>query len=97
MTEAHFLSAELEAVPAFKARDLGFDRSLIGAYGHDDRVCAYLNRGVVLTKYTGSKGKSGTSDASAEFMGFVRRLMDGAGVSWQICLLYTSFPRQTSR
>ena len=171
MTEADFLSAELEAVPAFKARDLGFDRSLIGAYGHDDRVCAYpaltaileaqnpaftavtiladkeeigsegntgmqsaylryfiadiaaafgaearhvlstsvclsadvnagfdpvypevleprncayLNRGVVLTKYTGSKGKSGTSDASAEFMGFVRRLMDGAGVSWQI-------------
>lgn len=171
MAEADFLSAELEAVPAFQARDLGFDRSLIGAYGHDDRVCAYpavtsilevknpeftavtiladkeeigsegntgmqsaylryfiadlaalsgaearhvlnksvclsadvnaaydpiypevleprncayLNRGVVLTKYTGSRGKSGTSDASAEFMGFVRRLMDGAGVSWQI-------------
>lgn len=156
MTEADFLSAELEAVPAFRARDLGFDRSLIGAYGHDDRVCAYpaltaileaqnpaftavtiladkeeigsegntgmqsaylryfiadiaaafgaearhvlgksvclsadvnaafdpiypevleprnsayLNRGVVLTKYTGSKGKSGTSDASAEIHG----------------------------
>lgn len=41
MVEADFLSAELEAVPAFKARDLGFDRSMIGGYGHDDRVCAY--------------------------------------------------------
>jgi len=41
VTESDFLSAELEAVPAFKARDIGFDKSLIGAYGHDDRVCAY--------------------------------------------------------
>ena len=41
ITEADFLSAELEIVPAFKARDLGLDRSMIGAYGHDDRVCAY--------------------------------------------------------
>ncbi|MEG2720292.1 MAG: aminopeptidase, partial [Oscillospiraceae bacterium] len=39
--ESDFLSAELEIVPAFKACDIGFDRSLIGAYGHDDRVCAY--------------------------------------------------------
>ena len=39
--EEDFLSAELCAVPAFAARDIGFDRSLIGAYGHDDRVCAY--------------------------------------------------------
>ena len=39
--EEDFLSAELEAVPAFKAKDIGFDRSMIGAYGHDDRVCAY--------------------------------------------------------
>ena len=39
--EADFLSAELSMVPAFKAVDIGFDRSLIGAYGHDDRVCAY--------------------------------------------------------
>lgn len=169
--EADFLSAELEAVPAFKARDLGFDRSMIGAYGHDDRVCAYpavtsilaaehpaytavtiladkeeigsegntgmqscflpyfiadladafgaqgrhvlqnsvclsadvnvaldpiymevveqrncaqLNQGVVLTKYTGSRGKSDTSDASAELMGRVRRLMDEHEVVWQI-------------
>ncbi|MDE6775764.1 MAG: aminopeptidase, partial [Ruminococcus sp.] len=41
ITESDFISAELEAVPAFKARDIGFDRSLIGGYGHDDRCCAY--------------------------------------------------------
>ncbi len=41
MCEEDFLSAELSAVPAFPARDVGLDRSLIGAYGHDDRVCSY--------------------------------------------------------
>ena len=41
MEEADFLSAELSLVPAFKAKDIGFDRALIGAYGHDDRVCSY--------------------------------------------------------
>lgn len=41
ITEEDFFSAELEAVPAAKARDIGFDRSMIGAYGQDDRVCAY--------------------------------------------------------
>jgi len=41
MTEDDFISSELSVVPAAKARDLGFDRSLICAYGHDDRVCAY--------------------------------------------------------
>ena len=41
ITETDFLSAELSVVPAAKARDVGFDRALIGAYGHDDRVCAY--------------------------------------------------------
>ena len=169
--EADFLSAELEVVPAFKADDIGFDRGLIGSYGHDDRVCAYpaaqaifnidtpeytaltvltdkeetgsdgntglqscyleyfindlakangiegyrvlskseclsadvnsaydptfnsvfeknntsyLNRGVVITKYTGARGKSGTSDASAEFMGKVRRMLDEDRVVWQI-------------
>ncbi len=41
ITERDFTRAEIEAVPAQKARDIGFDRSLIGAYGHDDRVCAY--------------------------------------------------------
>lgn len=43
IVEADFLSAELAMVPAFKARDIGFDRSMIGAYGHDDRVCAYTS------------------------------------------------------
>ncbi len=170
VTEADFLSAELEVVPAFRAKDLGFDRSMVGAYGHDDRVCAYtalqatlntqnpkktsvlvladkeetgsdgntglksaflryfiadlaqpygvegrtvlshseclsadvnaafdptfsdvterkntayFNYGVVITKYTGARGKSGTSDASAEFMGKVRGLLDQKGVIWQ--------------
>ena len=170
MVEADFLSAELTAVPAFRARDLGLDRSMIGAYGHDDRVCAYtslmaelegtgegyttvtvfadkeetgsngntgldsdylrffiedlaaleglpgravlsrstclsadvnaafdptfgdtlekrncayLNYGVVVTQYTGAGGKSGTSQASAEFMAQVRGMLDGAGVPWQ--------------
>ena len=41
ITEEDFVSAELCAVPAFDVRDIGLDRSLIGAYGHDDRVCAY--------------------------------------------------------
>lgn len=41
MCEEDFISAELCAVPAYPARDIGFDRALIGAYGHDDRVCAY--------------------------------------------------------
>ena len=168
--EDDFLSAELEVVPAFKARDIGFDRSMIGAYGHDDRVCAYpalraiidaadskhtlmciladkeeigsegntgmqcelmldlineiagalggnpavvranskclsadvsaaydpnfadvfekrntplLSAGVVLTKFTGARGKSGTNDASAEFIGWLRGVMENAGVVWQ--------------
>ncbi len=170
ITEADFISSELEAVPAFKARDIGFDRSLIGGYGHDDRCCAYpalraaiecstpvhtavtiladkeetgsdgntglcssylryfiedlaeafgakgrdvlsaseclsadvnaafdptfpevnernnaayANKGVCITKYTGSRGKSGTSDASAEFAGRIRCLMDKNNVIWQ--------------
>ncbi len=170
ITEADFISSELEAVPAFKARDIGFDRSLVGGYGHDDRCCAYpalraaiecsspvhttvtiladkeetgsdgntglcssylkyfvediaealgakgrdvfsvsqclsadvnaafdpifpevnernnaayVNKGVCITKYTGSRGKSGTSDASAEFAGRIRRLMDSKNVIWQ--------------
>ncbi len=170
ITEEDFLSAELSLVPAFKARDIGFDRALIGAYGHDDRVCSYpaitalldtpdtkrtvmvvladkeeigsvgltgmqsdvlvdiismisdalnansivvrshskclsadvnaaydpnfadvyekrnsamLSCGTCLSKYTGSRGKSGTSDASAEFVGFVRRLFSENNVIWQ--------------
>ena len=48
IVEEDFISAELEAVPAANARDLGFDRSLIGAYGHDDRVCAYAELAAIL-------------------------------------------------
>ncbi|MBQ1186953.1 MAG: aminopeptidase [Clostridia bacterium] len=170
VTEADFLSAELEVVPAVKPRDVGLDRSLIGAYGHDDRVCAFpalvaiceienpektaicvladkeetgsdgntglasdflrfvvrdlaekqgvdytvalrnskclsadvnagldptfkdvmesrnaakLNYGAVVTKYTGARGKSGTSDASAEYVAYVRNMLDKAGILWQ--------------
>ncbi|MCF0150840.1 MAG: aminopeptidase [Firmicutes bacterium] len=46
--EEDFLSAELELVPAEKARDLGFDRSMILAYGHDDRICAYTSYKALL-------------------------------------------------
>ncbi len=171
IVEEDFLSAELSVVPAFKARDLGLDRSMIGAYGHDDRVCAYpalralleleapektaicvladkeeigsegvsgmkskyfdafmedlcvafgttlrecydksccvsadvtvgfdpnfpevldlrnaakLNYGIALCKYTGSRGKSGASDASAELVARMRRIFDGAGALWQM-------------
>jgi len=49
----------------------------------EKRNAACLNQGLVLTKYTGARGKSGTSDASAEFVGKIRRLFDGAGVVWQ--------------
>ncbi len=45
--------------------------------------CAYVNKGVCITKYTGARGKSGTSDASAEFAGRIRRLMDSKDVIWQ--------------
>ena len=170
ITEEDFLSAELECVPAGKPRDIGFDRSLMGSYGHDDRVCAYpclmaavdtkapkytvvsvladkeetgsdgntgmqstfleffiddlaamqggrgsvalrnskclsadvnaafdptfpdvmerrnaafVNYGAVITKYTGSRGKGGTSDASAEFMAYIRRILDEKNVIWQ--------------
>lgn len=171
IVERDFLSAELELVPAFTVDDVGFDRSLIGGYGHDDRVCAYpafeaildideapeytaitvltdkeevgsdgntglnssymkyfiedlarlegfegrdvlrhskclsadvnaafdptwsfayeksnacfVNGGVCVTKFTGSRGKSGTSDASAEFFGWVKALLENNGVLWQ--------------
>ena len=174
ITEEDFLSAELSIVPAAKARDVGFDRSMIGGYGHDDRVCAYpsitamidadeaihttmcllvdkeetgsdgvtgmqsslitdliteiakamggneatvranskclssdvtaiydpnfsdvyeyrnsalLGCGVGMCKFTGSRGKGGTSDASAELVAWVRRCLNEAGVVWQTCEL----------
>ena len=173
--EEDFLSAEIEVVPAGKARDFGLDRSMILGYGHDDRVCAYaelkaieeiegipaftccgmfvdkeeigsvgatgmqanylenavaeildlmgeyselkvrrtlqnsrmlscdvsagydplytsvfekknaayLGRGVCFNKFTGSRGKSGSNDANAEFIGKLRRIMDDNQVHWQ--------------
>lgn len=169
--EKDFARAEIEFVPANKATDIGFDRSMIAAYGQDDKVCAYpaliaeienvnpnktsvtvftdkeeigsegntgmvseylfsvmedlsdivgikardcyknsiclssdvnsaydptfsdvfearnsshINRGVVLTKYTGHAGKSGSNDASAETMAKIISLMDAKNVVWQI-------------
>ena len=174
IVEEDFISAELSAVPAFRASDVGFDRSLIGAYGHDDRVCAYaslaailqlndpertavcmladkeeigsegvtgmksaafdtfmedlcqsqnvplracyersfclsadvtaaydpnfaevyekrnsalVNCGMGLCKYTGARGKSGASDASAELVAYVRGVLDRADVVWQMAEL----------
>ena len=171
ITERDFTRAEIEVVPAHKARDIGLDRAMIGAYGHDDRVdaypalmaeigvknpaytsvcvltdkeetgsdgvtglnsmytfhflqqlCAgqgadyitackaakclsadvtaaydptfadafepdngtYAGRGVAVYKYTGSRGKGGTSDASAETVSYLTRLMDKNNIVWQI-------------
>ena len=52
ITEEDFISAELEAVPAYKSRDIGFDRSLVGAYGQDDRVCAYTSFRAIMDSQT---------------------------------------------
>ena len=171
ITERDFTRAEIEVVPAAKARDVGFDRSMIGAYGHDDRVdaypalmaeigitapaytticvltdkeetgsdgvtglnsmytfhflqqlCAgqgadyitackagkclsadvtaaydptfadafepdnatYAGNGVAIYKYTGARGKSGTSDACAEMVSYLTRLLEKNNVVWQI-------------
>ena len=171
ITERDFTRAEIEVVPAHKARDVGFDRSMVGGYGHDDRVAAYpalvaeietknpvhttvcvltdkeeigsdgvtgmqsmyvfhflqllcraagqddiiafqnsvclsadvtaaydpswagafepkngtyAGRGVAFFKYTGSRGKSSASDANAELVGDITRLLDANNVAWQI-------------
>lgn len=171
ITERDFTRAEIEVVPAQKARDIGLDRAMIGSYGHDDRVdaypalmaeigvqnpayttvcvltdkeetgsdgvtglhsmytfhflqqlCAaqgadyitackaskclsadvtaafdptfadafepdngtYAGCGVAIYKYTGARGKSGTSDASAELVSYLTRLMERNGIVWQI-------------
>ena len=95
ITENDFITAELEAVPAFAPKDIGFDRSMIGAYGHDDRVCAYpavaatLNCAKVPKKTVitiladkeeiGSEGNTGLH--SVFFKHFVERLVKGTNVS----------------
>ncbi len=174
ITEEDFLSAELTAVPAFDVCEIGLDRSLIGGYGHDDRVCAFaelkaifdvnepektcvciladkeetgsdgvtgmqsaafdcfmedlcaaqgvelrrcyensfclsadvsnaydplypevsekrsdskINYGMGICKFTGSRGKAGTSDASAELVAYLRRIFADNGVVWQMAEL----------
>ena len=169
IVEEDFLSAELEAVPAVKAKDVGLDRAFVASYGHDDRVCAYpeitatlqteteqtiltiladkeeigsegntgmqcilirdildeiaksygvnpavlrehsmclsadvtagydpayasafeemnvgfVGKGVTMNKFTGARGKSGSNDASAEYIGYLRGVLDKDGVIWQ--------------
>ena len=98
ITEEDFLSAEIEAVPLMPARDMGFDRSMIAAYGHDDRSCAYaaLRAVLELTKPTrtavcvlvdkeevGSDGVSGMQ--SAMFEDFMDDLCSASGVRLRDC------------
>ena len=63
----------------------GFDPSYAAAY--ETKNAAYLGRGLVFNKYTGARGKSGSNDASAEYMAKVRAVMDGAHVNFQTCEL----------
>lgn len=181
MEEEDFMSAEIQLVPAHKAKDVGFDRGIVGSYGHDDRICGYtslkaildleevpaktavcfladkeetgsagstglqsfyieyfvsdimykmmgdkyndylmrkclwnsralssdvsaginpifksvhdeqnaskLGYGIVVTKYTGVRGKGGTSDADAEYVGEIRRLFNENNIKWQMAML----------
>jgi len=86
--EEDFISADLELVPAFKPRDVGIDRSFIGAYGHDDRICAYQAIIALLSSEVKSKavgvilfdreeiGSEGDAGAQARFYrAFLRRLL----------------------
>ncbi len=127
ITEEDFLSAELEVVPSFEACDIGVDRSFIGGYGQDDRVCAFAelkaifdtetpdrtavclsthviivevlkvivalipnrngaraNYGVGICKFTGSRGKSGSNDASAEVVGKLRKIFADNRFVWHM-------------
>lgn len=96
--ESDLMSAELEAVPALPVRDIGFDRSLIGGYGHDDRSCAYAELKAILEldnpevtavciladkEEIGSDGISGMQ--SRAFETFVDRLCKAQGVSLEDC------------
>jgi aspartyl aminopeptidase len=85
ITEEDFISAELEAVPAFKARDMGFDRSLVGAYGQDDRICAYAAlqaildvknpEHTVLSLFVDKEEIGSEGNASAQATSFLRFLI----------------------
>ena len=98
IVEEDFISAELCAVPAFSACDIGFDRSMIGSYGHDDRVCAYAALAALLQLGTpertavcmladkeeiGSEGVSGMK--SAAFDTFMEDLCAGQNVPLRAC------------
>jgi len=99
ITEDDFTSAELEAVPAAEACDIGLDRSLIGSYGHDDRVCAYAAlRALLDLKKTPDKtavcvladkeeiGSDGvTGMQSAAFDTFMEDLCDAQDVPVRVC------------
>lgn len=96
--EEDFLSAELCVVPAFSARDIGFDRSLIGAYGHDDRVCAYPSLRALLDAKSVSKtavcvladkeeiGSEGVSGMKSYFFDtFMEDICEEQGVPLRAC------------
>ncbi|MBR2181416.1 MAG: aminopeptidase, partial [Oscillospiraceae bacterium] len=98
ITEEDFLSAELCVVPAFSARDIGFDRSLIGAYGHDDRVCAYPSLRAMLDAKNISKtavcvladkeeiGSEGVSGMKSYFFDtFMEDICENQGVALREC------------
>ena len=102
IVEEDFISAELEAVPAANARDIGFDRSMIGAYGHDDRVCAYAELEGILglenpertavcifadKEEIGSEGVSGMQGEAFEH--FMESLCDAQGVGLRECLAHS--------
>ena len=98
IVESDFLSAELNIVPAGKCREVGFDRSLISAYGHDDRVCAYAELEALFTIPTPAKtavciladkeeiGSVGISGMQSEyFEHFMGGLCDAQGVKLFDC------------
>lgn len=102
IVEEDFISAELVAVPAFKAVDVGFDRSLIGAYGHDDRVCAFAALAALLDLGTpertavcmladkeeiGSEGVSGMQGEAFEY--FMECLCKAQGTDLRTCLAHS--------
>ena len=98
ITEDDFTSAELEAVPAVKATDIGLDRSMIGAYGHDDRVCLRRPAGPAGSGGTPAKtavcvladkeeiGSDGvTGMQSAAFDTFMEDLCESQGAAVRVC------------
>ena len=103
ITEADLISAELYAVPAFDVRDLGLDRSLIGGYGHDDRVCAFAELRALFDiegapartavciladkEETGSDGVSGMKSAAFEW--FMRKLCLADGSELDDCFAHS--------